>query len=291
MTGRDLKLLPRPFLKWAGGKTQLLADLRARIPSSWDPKSDAYHEPFLGAGALYFSLLPTHAYLGDANADLVSCWRAIRDDVDGVVAELSRWREAYAKEPETTYYTVRLLVPEQLSPAARAARLILLNKAGFNGLYRVNKRGMFNVPWGKNPKANFLDEVNLRNCARALSQGEVAIDCQDFGKVGTVKKRESAKAGSLVYLDPPYFPVSKTSNFTAFTQGKFGMDEQKRLAKMAAKLRDRGVHVIISQSACEEVVELYRKSGFAGDLVDATRRINSKTSSRGSVGEYIIHGG
>lgn len=291
MTGRDLKLLPRPFLKWAGGKTQLLTALRARIPSSWDPSRDPYHEPFLGAGALYFSLLPTHAYLGDANADLVSCWRAIRDDVDGVVAELSRWREAYAREPETTYYAVRLLVPEQLGPAARAARLILLNKAGFNGLYRVNKRGMFNVPWGKNPKANFLDEVNLRNCARALSQGEGSVDCQDFGKVGTVKKRESAKAGSLVYLDPPYFPVSKTSNFTAFTQGKFGMAEQERLAKMAARLRDRGVHVIISQSACEEVVELYRKSGFTSDLVAATRRINSKTSSRGSVGEYIIHGG
>ena len=150
----DLKLLPRPFLKWAGGKTQLLPELRARIPSAWDPSRDHYHEPFLGAGALYFSLLPTHAHLSDLNADLVNAWQAVRDDVDGVVKELSRWQAAYVKEPEKTYYAVRLLDPKGGSPASRAARLIVLNKAGFNGLYRVNKQGKFNVPWCRNPEGH-----------------------------------------------------------------------------------------------------------------------------------------
>jgi DNA adenine methylase len=290
-TGTDLKLLPRPFLKWAGGKTQLLTELRARIPRSWDPARDHYHEPFLGAGALYFSLLPTHAHLSDVNSDLVSCWQAVRDDVDGVMAELGRWRDAYADEPETTYYAARRLEPEQLGPAARAARLILLNKAGFNGLYRVNKRGLFNVPWGQNPKANFCDEVNLRNCSRALAQGEVEIDCRDFGRSGTVKKKESVRAGSLVYFDPPYAPVSRTSNFTSFTKDKFGGEEQARLVEVAAKLAARGAHVIVTQSADEKLVDLYREKGFECDLVAASRRINSVASGRMDVGEYVIHGG
>ena len=287
----DLKLLPRPFLKWAGGKTQLLPLLRARIPSSWDPARDHYHEPFLGAGALYFSLLPTHAHLSDLNADLVNAWQAVRDDVDGVVKELSRWQAAYVKDPEATYYAVRVLDPVNMSSAARAARLIVLNKSGFNGLYRVNKKGQFNVPWGKNPKATLLDEVNLRNGSRALSQGKTEIECRDFGKSGTVKKRESVKAGALVYFDPPYAPVSKTSNFTAFTTGKFGHEEQVRLVEIATKVAARGAHVIVSQSADEELIDLYRKNGFTCDLVAGTRRINSVAKGRGEVGEYIIHGG
>ncbi len=288
-TTQEPKLLPRPFLKWAGGKTQLLPLLKAAIPSSWDPKKDHYHEPFLGAGALYFSLLPANAHLADANSDLMNCWQEIRDHVDRVVQELVRWRDSYSKEPEPTYYAVRNQEPTRLDPPSRAARLIFLNKAGFNGLYRVNKGGGFNVPWGKNPKANVLDEVNLRNCARVLSQAEVELSCHDFGKVGTVKKKESAKAGSLVYFDPPYAPVSKTS-FTSFTSTKFGMDEQKRLAATAIRLRDRGIHVIVSQSVNEEVVELYRKGGFTCRLIDSNHRINSKASGRGTVGEYIIHG-
>jgi DNA adenine methylase len=287
--GADLKLLPRPFLKWAGGKTKLLTKLRARIPSSWDPSRDHYHEPFLGAGALYFSLLPTHAHLSDANADLVIAWQAVRNDVDGVVAELVRWRDAYVKDPETTYYAVRLLSPEKLGLAERAARLIFLNKACFNGLYRVNKKGIFNVPWGKNPKAGILDEVNLRNCARALSQGDGEIECRDFSKSGAVKKRESVKAGALVYFDPPYAPVSKTSNFTSFTVDKFGRAEQVRLVEVAAKIAERGAHVIVSQSADEALINLYREKGFACDLVYAPRGINSVGTGRGMVGEYIIH--
>jgi len=288
-TGKMHKLLPRPFLKWAGGKTKLLTKLRARIPSSWDPSRDHYHEPFLGAGALYFSLLPTHSHLSDANADLVTAWQAVRDDVDGVVAELVRWRDAYVKDPETTYYVVRLLSPEKLGPSERAARLIVLNKACFNGLYRVNKKGIFNVPWGKNPKAGILDEVNLRNCARALSQGEGEIECRDFGKSGAVKKRESVKAGALVYFDPPYSPVSKTSYFTSFTADKFGQAEQERLVEVAAKIAERGAHVIVSQSADEALITLYREKGFTCDFVSAPRGINSVGTGRGMVGEYIIH--
>jgi DNA adenine methylase len=288
-TSTTHKLLLRPFLKWAGGKTKLLTKLRARIPSSWDPSRNHYHEPFLGAGALYFSLLPTHAHLSDANADLVTAWQAVRDDVDGVVAELVRWRDAYVKDPETTYYAVRLLSPEKLGPSERAARLIFLNKTCFNGLYRVNKKGLFNVPWGQNPKAGILDEVNLRNCARALSQGDGEVECRDFGKSGAVKKRESVKAGALVYFDPPYAPVSKTSNFTSFTVDKFGQAEQVRLVEIAAKIAERGAHVIVSQSADESLIDLYRKKRFTCDPVSAPRGINSVGTGRGMVGEYLIH--
>jgi DNA adenine methylase len=283
MTALTTSPIARPFLKWAGGKTQLLDELKARVPSSWSPLRDLYVEPFLGAGALYLKLKPLHARLNDLNAELIVCWQALRDCPHEVCEMLGEMETQYRANPEDTYYSVRMMIPSSLEIPARAARFIMLNKAGFNGLYRVNKHGHCNVPWGQNKWVNLLDVPNLNACSDLLQSTDVELTSVDFADVSSIGP------GALVYLDPPYAPVSKTSDFTAFTKEKFRATDQKRLASYALKLSKRGCHVIVSQSADPETVKLYSEHGFTCDLVSAKRKINSKASGRGDVGEYIIH--
>jgi DNA adenine methylase len=273
----------RPFLKWVGGKTQLLAELRARIPAAWRADRDRYVEPFVGAGALFFHLRPAHAILCDANSDLVDCWTALRDAPGELVRQLRSLQGRYLLSPQETYLEVRGWYPESLDPATRAARLIMLNKAGFNGLYRVNKQGKFNVPWGQNPRVKICDADNLENCSAVLRDCHVDVRCCDF------EKSPIPPPGSLVYLDPPYAPLTRTANFTSFTKAKFTPTDQSRLVLHAEKLAQAGCHVIVSQSSDETTVELYRQKGFQCDRVSAVRMINSSGHGRGAVGEYIIH--
>ncbi len=275
--------LARPFLKWAGGKTQLLDQLVARIPSAWRPGEDQYLEPFAGAGALFFRLRPTRAMLCDSNPDLVACWITLRDAPKELARQLGALQARYRLDPKATYLEVRGWDPASLDLPTRAARLIMLNKTCFNGLYRVNKSGKFNVPWGQNPKVKILDSDNLEACSAILRGGSVDVSCSDFEEI------PDPPPGSLVYFDPPYAPLTSTANFTSFTAAKFRSADQRRLACHAERLARSGCHVIVSQSSDEETVDLYRNRGFTCDRVPAVRKINSAGYGRGVVGEYVIH--
>ena len=269
---------PRPFLKWAGGKRQLLFEL---IPRALRARPfTAYHEPFLGGGALFFALYRkglldgVPVYLSDINEELMNTYRVVRDDVQGLIARLE---EHKAKHSKTYYYEVRAQVPA--SPLERAARTIYLNKTCFNGLYRVNSKGLFNVPIGRYSNPRIVDRRNLEAVSRALAG--VEIRAVPFEHV-----LEQAHAGSFVYFDPPYHPMSRTSNFTSYAREGFGVRDQERLAEVVKTLAGRGVKVLLSNSSTELVKALYK--GYRIELVLATRNINSRTSGRGWVGEALV---
>lgn len=265
----------RPPTKWAGGKRQLLPELRKALPAKWGH----YYEPFIGGGALFFDLRASGwtgaATLGDANERLVRMYLGVRGDVDEVIRLLRKTR--YDK---TFYLRERARNPDLFGDDAEiAAWFIYLNKTGFNGLYRVNRKGEFNVPFGRYDNPLICDELNLRACAKALCKTKFVIG--DFEK--TLK---SAETGDLVYCDPPYVPVSATSDFTSYTRDGFDMPDQVRLRDCAAALKKRGVHVILSNADVPAVRKLYK--GFTIRAVSARRAINSKATSRGAVGEVII---
>ncbi len=265
---------PKPFLKWVGGKRQLLEQFAPLLPK----KYRAYHEPFVGGAAMFFDLrtqqpdLP--ATLSDVNSELVDCYTAIRDRVDDVFTALK-----CHKHDSDHYYEVRAIKPSALSLPARAARTIFLNKCGFNGLFRVNKSGQFNVPFGRYDKPNFLDEPNLRACADAL-RGTTIV----HGDFATVAER--AEKGDFVYFDPPYVPLSRTADFTAYIPGGFGEHQQRALAELFAKLAKDGVHVMLSNSDTFLVRELY--GAFDIKTVSASRSVNSKSTGRGKTNEVLV---
>lgn len=260
---------PKPFLKWVGGKRQLLPDLRLRFPA-FDGR---YHEPFLGGGAVFFDLGPDRAVLSDRNEELIDCFCAVRDHTDEVIAQLRK--HVYEREH---YYEVRAVRPEKLTKIQRAARMIYLNKAGFNGLYRVNSKGEFNVPFGRHKNPNICDESNILACAQAL-QGTTIL-CRSFEMVET-----TAEAGDFVYFDPPYIPLSATS-FTSYQRNGFGMYAQELLAKVYELLDKKGVHVMLSNSDVPWIHERFKK--FRISLVKARRNVNSVCSGRGFVGEVVV---
>lgn len=271
---------PKPFVKWVGGKRRLVPELLRQAPKDFG----RYHEPFVGGGALFFGMAHEHrpegrwANLSDTNLRLIRTWRAIRDDVEGVVARLRDYAENHDKEQ---YYAVRALPVDELEDDADvAAWFIYLNKTGFNGLYRVNRRGGFNVPMGRYKKPNICDDQNLRACHRAL-QG-VDIRHEGFDAVAA-----RAEPGDFVYFDPPYVPASDTSNFTSYTRDGFGLAEQEKLRDVARGLKAKGVRVILSNSDTPPVRTLYRR-GFRKRQVLVGRAINSKATRRGAVAELII---
>jgi len=266
---------PAPFLKWAGGKRQLLAHIEALLPE----RIDTYFEPFLGGAAVFFRLAAAQrfrrAVLADANSELVNCYRAIRDDVGAVVDALRRYRNDSAQ-----YYRVRGRDPAKLTPAARAARLIYLNRCGYNGLYRVNSKGQFNVPFGRYRRPLICDEPRLRAAAAALKNVEIV--CDDFA---TTLKR--VRPGDFAYLDPPYVPLSATASFTAYAARDFGRDDQERLAAVLRALASREIPALLSNSDCRTTRELYR--GFDSiQRVPARRAINSVGHARGPVDEILV---
>ena len=269
-TPSDRLQTPKPFLKWAGGKKQLIEQFTRLIPARYG----CYLEPFVGGGALFFALRPPRAALSDINRELIECYQAIRDDLDAVIAVLRKHR--YEKD---YYYQVRAQDPGKLTIPKRAARTIYLNKAGFNGLYRVNRRGRFNVPFGRHTNPTLCNESNLRACSAALQGVELAVN--DFEQAAL-----RASRGDFVYFDPPYVPVSDTSYFTSYIPGGFGWDQQQRLASVFAKLAERGVRVMLSNSDVPAVRDLYR--GFRIERVEATRRINCQVDGRGKIGEVVV---
>lgn len=266
----------RPLLKWAGGKGALLQEILPRLPE----KIATYYEPFVGGGAVFFGLSAENrfkrAVIGDTNGELLHTYSALAWKTDEVIMELKKHFH-----DEKHFYEVRAKDVLTLTLPQRAARLIYLNRTCYNGLYRVNSKGLFNTPFGKYVNPTICDEENLRAAAIAL-RDSICVTL-DFKHVVA-----SAKHGDAVYFDPPYTPVSETANFTAYTVGGFTWNDQVRLRDCMKDLDGRGVHVLLSNADVESVRELYQ--GFRIEEVKAPRRVNSKGGKRGKVGELLISG-
>ncbi len=266
-----------PVVKWVGGKTKLLGELLARMPQRYE----RYFEPFAGGAALFFRVAPERAVLNDSNADLVGLYRAIAGDVATVIRKLEHHR---AVHDDRHYYATRARWndPEKSWPAAdRAAAFIYLNKTCFNGLWRVNRAGAFNVPIGRYTDPPICVPETLRAASSALLRAD--LRCCDFRTAVA-----DAGRGDFVYFDPPYDPVSTTANFTSYTSGAFAPDDQRELAQTARELVARGCRVMLSNSDTPFVRSLYK--GFRVDRVKCSRAINSNAARRGDVDEVIVTG-
>lgn len=292
----------RPFLKWAGGKRQLLRSLRRFVPRNFN----RYFEPFLGSGAMFFDLwnhgrlAGTPCLLTDINADLAGCYEALARDVDGLIRELRALADRHTADGPAAYYHVRdeQFNPRRLArrasdrpepyPADLAAMFVYLNRTGYNGLFRLNARGEFNVPAGRYANPTICDEDTLRAAAGVLKAPSVVVRHGTFASL-----ERSAAPGDLVYLDPPYAPLSATSRFTSYTSGSFSDDDQRRLQALVLDLAQRGCHVVLSNSTAPLVRALYesreaRRAGLRTHRVPARRAINSKAARRGEIEEFII---
>jgi DNA adenine methylase len=266
----------RPFLKWVGGKRGLLHALTAHAPE----KFGRYHEPFVGGGALFFHLahrrtLARGAVLSDNNERLIRAYKGVRDAVDDVIALLKSY-----PHDKSFFLKMRERPIDKRTDAEVAAWLIYVNRTGYNGLYRVNQKNQFNVPFGDYQNPKICDPENLRACSRALAG--VEIRCEPFDLVA-----ERADRGDFVYFDPPYVPLSATSSFTSYTASGFGHMHQQKLADVARSLKARGVHVLLSNSSATLVRELYRE-GFVTVEVQAARSVNSRADKRGKIVELLM---
>ena len=259
----------KPILKWAGGKTQLLEHLLPKIPKEYNK----YIEPFFGGGALFLALKPDNSIIADSNPELINLYRVIAKDVNSLINELKN-----LKNEKDFFYDMRKKEFSELSEIAAAARTIFLNKTAFNGLYRVNKKGQFNVPFGyyKNPK--ILDEDQLLAASKLLKKTKILLG--DFKDVLC----ENAKKGDFIFLDPPYLPVSKFSDFKRYTKEQFHEKDQISLANLVNKLSKKGCHILLTNSNHPLIHELYKD--FNIDIYKTKRNINSKSTNR--KGEDII---
>jgi DNA adenine methylase len=283
-----------PILKWAGGKRQLLDAIYDRFPRSYD----RYHEPFLGGGALFFDLAPEGGTVNDTNPRLVNFYRQVRDSPNGLIAHLESFADPEAdptsdepfadvdrkgKPIENYYYQKRAQfnrrpAGEAFDPVEEAALLCYLNRTGYNGLYRENRSGRFNVPIGRYADPDWVRDDAIRAASRVLA--DVEVRNEDFEYV-----LDAAEPGDLVYFDPPYEPMSPTASFTEYSASGFGRDDQDRLLDTAAALDDAGVDVILSNSGV--LAERYERRGFDVALVGATRAINSDADNRDEVDELV----
>src|SRR5699024_851064 len=268
--------LSQPFLKWAGGKRQLLPEIRKHIPK----KYNTYYEPFVGAGAVLFDLQPKKAVINDVNVELVNVYNVIKNNVEELIEDLKKH-----ENDKDYFYAIRDLdrKPEynELSPIEKASRLIFLNKTCFNGLFRVNSQGQFNVPFGKYKNPKIVNDIVLKAVHNYMNSNDVTIKNEDFETVV-----ENAKKGDFIYLDPPYDPVSDTSSFTGYSLNGFNKDDQIRLRDTFAELDKRGCKVLLSNSSTDFINDIY--SDFHIEIVSATRSINSVASKRGKIEEVLV---
>jgi DNA adenine methylase len=292
-----------PLLKWVGGKRQLLPQIRKFYPATFD----CYVEAFLGSGAVFFDLYASgrlrghKAVLIDSNADLIGCYEMLRDETAAVGDALEDLAAGHASDGRAHYYAVR---DERFNRARRerraadgriaytpelAAMLIYLNRTGFNGLFRLNARGAFNVPPGRYDRPNIADRAKLARVAEALGSRGVQIVWGGFERV-----RDIAADGDFLYFDPPYAPLSRTANFTAYTSPRFDADDQVRLQEVVVELARRGCSVLVSNSTAAEIGALYdhsdaaRSVGLRAFRVPARRAVNSNATRRGPIDEYLI---
>lgn len=270
----------RPILKWAGGKKRILTEILEQLPS----RVGTYYEPFVGGGAVFFELACRgrfgKAVLGDRNGDLVELYEVVRRDVDALVEALKA-HAPHARDPDY-FYELRASDPASLGPVGRAARFIYLNKTCYNGLYRVNSKGGFNVPFGRHMNPRVLNEPLLRSASRILRG--VTIQARDFQAMVS-----RAGSGDAVYFDPPYHPLSSTSSFTEYAPQPFTEADHERLARVARECADRGARVVLSNSDTEFTRSLFE--GLEVLTVNVPRNINTVATGRGKVPELLVLAG
>ena len=274
---------PLPFLKWAGGKRKLTPILISAFPSNFNPKVNRFFEPFLGGGALTFALgnpnseiyVPgKNLYINDMNPDLVNAYKVVRDDVKSLIRELKKFEKLNNSD---SYYEIRAAIYDE--EVQRAARFIYLNKTCFNGLWRVNSKGLFNVPFGRYKNPNILDSENLLQCSERLKGAKITL--ASFSKaVATARK------GDVVYFDPPYIPLTKTAAFSQYAKEDFGLDDQEELASVIKELTSRGVKVILSNSDTKPTREIFGKVLKLRQILVA-RTISAQATTRKAVHEVI----
>jgi DNA adenine methylase len=271
---------PKPFVKWAGGKRQIIDAISKHIPSEFG----CYFEPFLGGGAVLFHLLQKNPQMrckvSDLNSDLVLAYVTIRDRVEELIQSLQNHAKNYHKNPDSYYYGVRENEPK--SQIEKVSRLLFLNRTCFNGLYRVNSKGKFNVPLGRYSNPNIVNEENLLAVSHTLQSKRIQISCRDFASV-----LQDAKKGDFVYFDPPYQPVSKTANFTSYTNKDFGYKDLEKLVAVSEKLSDRGCKILHSNSNSKEVRSLFSRDWKIVEIA-ANRAINSNSAKRTGQTELLI---
>ena len=282
---RGVVLQPAPFLKWAGGKSQLLNQFEGYFPRAFN----AYFEPFLGGGAVFFHLVATGriktAVIADSNRDLIDCYLAVKDDLEVLIRRLKELqrhvkdREYYASARKR-FNEIKLNGTED-DRVEKAALLMYLNKTCFNGLYRVNAKGLFNVPWGRYKNARIYNAYNLAEVRETLNQQGVKVQCGDY-----VTIRNQVREGDFVYFDPPYHPLSETAHFTSYTSERFAWADQEKLASLFHTLTSKKCFVMLSNSP--EVQQLYEGHGYHLKVVKAGRAINSVATKRGPIDELLV---
>ena len=264
----------QPFIKWAGGKRQILKALIDSMPK----KYNRYYEPFIGGGALFFHIMPTNAYISDINPELINLYEIVRDNVEELIEDLKKH-----KNGEEYYYNLRNAdrTPyyKNWNSIQKASRLIFLNKTCFNGLYRMNSKGYFNVPFGfyKNPR--IIDKENLFACSKLLQNTEIVLS-------SFLEIENKVKEGDFVYFDPPYVPVSQTSSFTKYYKDDFDYDMQFELKELCDRISKKKASFMLSNSYIDFVTKLYKN--YSIKKVDAIRAINCKGDRRGKINEVII---
>lgn len=268
--------LIQPFVKWVGGKRQLMDEISKYIPKSYS----TYYEPFLGGGAVLFNLQPKKAIVNDFNTELITVYNVIKDNVEELIEDLKTH-----ENNEEYFYKLRGMDRTEeyknLSDMKKASRLIYLNKTCFNGLYRVNSSGQFNSPFGRYKNPNIVNEFVLRAVSNYLNQNNIKFLNTDFEEA-----LRGIRKGSFVYFDPPYDPVSDSSNFTGYTLAGFNRDDQVRLKKLCDKLNKQGVNFLLSNSKTKFIEELY--DGYKIVTVGANRSINSDADKRGEIDEVLV---
>jgi len=269
--GMPVQPKAKPFLKWAGGKTQLLDELVSLMPKD---KTGRYFEPFLGSGALFFHINPSTAVLNDSNDDLINCYRVIRDNVEDLILDLNNH-----ENNKEYFYSIRGTKEGGLTPVERASRTIFLNRTCFNGLYRVNQKGEFNAPYGYYANPKICNEENLRAVSLVLRNMTIHSG-------GYEQSLLSARKGDFVYFDPPYLPVSKYSDFKRYTKDSFYEKDHIRLAEVFKDLDSRGCYVMLSNSDHPLVHQLFKS--YNVKTVKARRLINKIAANRGKVNELIV---
>lgn len=267
-----------PFLKWVGGKRQLMTEIEPLLPT----RISTYYEPFVGGGAVFLHTQPKKAVINDYNSELINVYETIRDNVDALITHL-----ATHENSSEYFYQIRELDRQEgfneLSKVERASRVIYLNKTCFNGLYRVNSSGEFNTPFGRYKNPNIINETVLRAVSNYLQKNDIKLLSGDYQDA-----LKNIRKGSFVYFDPPYDPVSKSSNFTGYVKGGFDDKEQERLRDTCVKLNEKGINFLLSNSATEFMKDLYNHKDFQIIEVGATRHINSVGSKRGEVTEILV---
>jgi DNA adenine methylase len=274
-------VVPKPFVKWAGGKRQLIPILNENLPENFG----TYYEPFIGGGALLFHILTDRndqkCSISDLNSDLVLAYTTIRNRIDDLILSLKNHEKNYHKDSKSYYYSVRESNPR--SEIEKTSRLLFLNRTCFNGLYRVNSKGKFNVPLGRYSNPNIVNEDNLRSVSNILQTTQVSIKCRDFEAV-----LRDVKKGDLVYFDPPYQPVSNTANCTSYTNKDFTDKDLERLADLCNRLDSKGCKVLLSNSDSKQVSDIFSEKPWKVNRIQANRSINSNSKKRTGHFELLI---